>query len=92
MLPTFSLAASGGICAAAREKAITLPRETAICAAKFITVAEAARYCSLSESSLRRLIAAGRLSAYRPGVRRTLLSVEQLDAYMQASAAAPQSV
>lgn len=47
---------------------------------RFLTVSGAAAYCSLSESSIRREIAAGRLAAYRPRKGRILLDRRQLDA------------
>jgi len=49
---------------------------------RYLTLAEAAVYCSLSEKTLRRLIGRGELACYRP-CRSVLLSVEDLDAFME---------
>ena len=57
-----------------RMKAHTTP--------KYVTLAEAAVYCSLSEKTLRRLIARGELPYYRP-CRSVRLSLVDLDQYLE---------
>jgi excisionase family DNA binding protein len=52
---------------------------------RFFTVSGAATYSSLSETSLRREIRAGRLTAYRPRKGRILLDRRQLDALITAA-------
>ncbi len=51
---------------------------------KYLTLSEAARYCSLSEKTLRRKMDAGNLAYYRP-CRSVLISVADLDAMMETS-------
>jgi len=50
---------------------------------KFLTVADAARRVALSEKSVRRLIEAGRLKAYRPVPGRILLDAAELDSLVR---------
>ena len=49
---------------------------------KYVTLAEAAIYCSLSEKTLRRFIARGELPCYRP-CRSVLLSLVDLDQFLE---------
>ena len=58
---------------------------------RFLTVLGAAAYCSLSESSVRREIAVGRLRAYRPRRGRILIDRRELDALILASDARPRT-
>lgn len=58
---------------------------------RFLTVAGAAAYCSLSQASLRREIAAGRLTAYRPRRGRILLDRRQLEALVTGSDQRPRT-
>jgi excisionase family DNA binding protein len=51
---------------------------------KYLTLSEAAIYCSLSERTLRRAIARGEISHYKP-CGRVLVGIEDLDAYMDNS-------
>jgi excisionase family DNA binding protein len=53
---------------------------------KFITLAEAAKYCSVHERSIRRLVAAKQLTAYRvlPGAIR--IDFDELCAYVDGTA------
>lgn len=48
---------------------------------KYVTLAEAAAYCSLSEKTLRRLISRGELPHYRP-CRSVLISLIDLDQFL----------
>ena len=47
-------------------------------------MAEAAHYCSLSDKTLRRVIARGELRHYRPG-RQILIDVQDLDSFIERS-------
>jgi len=47
---------------------------------KYLTVSEAASYCSLSEKTIRRLIGRGVLPYYR-ATRRIQIAISDLDAY-----------
>ena len=51
---------------------------------KYLTISEAAIYCSLSERTLRRAIARGEISHYKP-CGRVLVGVADLDAFMASS-------
>jgi len=48
---------------------------------RYLTLAEAAVYCSLSEKTLRRAISRGDIAHYRP-CRSVLVSVADLEAYL----------
>jgi excisionase family DNA binding protein len=54
--------------------------------ARFLTLQQAAAFSGLSEMSLRRLVAAGRLTVYRPLRRKALLDRRQLEALIRGSA------
>lgn len=58
---------------------------------RFLTVSGAAAYCSLSETSIRREIAAGRLTAYRPRKGRILLDKRELDALVMGADQRPRT-
>ena len=49
---------------------------------KYVTLAEASVYCSLSEKTLRRLISRGELPHYRP-CRSVRLSLADLDQFLE---------
>jgi excisionase family DNA binding protein len=51
---------------------------------KYLTLSEAAIYCSLSECILRRASVRGEISHYKP-CGRVLVGVADLDAYMESS-------
>ena len=53
---------------------------------RWLTVANAAEYADLSEESIRRLIAAGKLTAHRPVKGRVLLDRHELDDVIRATA------
>jgi excisionase family DNA binding protein len=55
-------------------------------APRFISLADAEPYCGLSTETLRRLIRAGRLRAYKPVAGRVLLDRLQLEEVILASA------
>ena len=48
---------------------------------KYLTIAEAAIYCSLSEKTIRRLIGRGELPHYRP-CRSVLIALADLESYL----------
>ncbi len=56
---------------------------------KYATLAEAAVHVGLSVTSLRRMLAAGRLTAYRPVPGRVLVSIEELHAEIESSVSVP---
>lgn len=58
---------------------------------RFFTVSGGAAYSSLSESSIRREIAAGRLTAYRPRPGRILIDRRELDALILSANFRPRS-
>ena len=60
-------------------------------AKRWLTVANAASYCDLSEESIRKMLDAGDLTAHRPGaVRgRILIDRKQLDAVISSSTSRP---
>ena len=53
---------------------------TAACERRFLTVANAAAYASLSPESVRRLLATGKLTALRPVRGRVVIDKRELDA------------
>jgi excisionase family DNA binding protein len=66
---------------------IILARLDAIAAPKrFCSIASAAKYCDLSEDSLRRLIERGDLTAHRPVRGKILIDREELDRLILGSA------
>lgn len=54
----------------------------AVTSCRYLTVEAAAHYTSLSTVSIRRLLSAGKLTAYRPVKGRILVDRNQLDAYV----------
>ncbi len=52
---------------------------------RWLTIESAARYSDLSPESLRRLIAAGKLTAHRPRKGRILIDRRQLDQYIEST-------
>ena len=55
-------------------------------AQRYLSYADAARYSGMSEQTLRRLVEAGRLRAYRPtGQRKVVFDRVELDALIQGS-------
>ncbi len=48
---------------------------------KYLTIAEAAIYCSLSEKTIRRLIGRGELPHYRP-CRSVLIALSDLETFL----------
>jgi len=58
---------------------------------RFLGVADAGRYAGLSPESVRRLIASGKLTAYRPVKGRVVVDVRQLDALVLGSTAMPRT-
>ncbi len=69
----------------------TDPRAKLSIEPRFLTVSGGAAYCSLSETSIRREIAAGRLKAYRPRKGRILLDRRELDALVMGADQRPRS-
>ena len=55
----------------------------------YVTVAEAAYYTGLSDSTIRSLIATLELTAYRPVPGRVLLSLNEVDRFVKRSANRP---
>src|SRR5262245_29210652 len=53
---------------------------------RWLTVARAALYADLSEESIRRLIASGKLTAHRPVKGRVLIDRNELDDLIRATA------
>ena len=51
----------------------------------YLSVKSAAIYCDLSQKTLRRFIAGGRLTAYRPAKGKILLKRRELDAFIDQS-------
>ncbi len=58
---------------------------------RFLGIVDAARYAGLSPESVRRLIAGGRLTAYRPVKGRVVVDVRQLDALVLGSTTMPRT-
>lgn len=58
---------------------------------RFLSVSSAARYCDLSEDSIRRIIERGDLTALRPVRGRVLIDRVELDAYMLSSTRQPRN-
>jgi excisionase family DNA binding protein len=57
---------------------------------RYLSYPAAARYSGMSEQTLRRLVEAGRLKAYRPtGSRKVIFDVRELDELIQSSADTP---
>ena len=56
---------------------------------RFLTVKHSAEYSDLSEESLRRLLAAKKLTALRPVRGRVLIDREELDAYIRSCKGTP---
>ncbi len=61
------------------------PQDVAPVQQRWLTVAGAATYSSLSQKTIRRLVEAGKLHAYRPVAGRLLVDRGQLDAAIMAS-------
>ena len=55
---------------------------------RWLNYADAAKYCGLSPSTLRRLVEARKLQVYRPSERKVLLDRVELDSLILASATA----
>jgi excisionase family DNA binding protein len=73
-----------------RKLATLLERTATFGDRRFLKVSEAANYSGLSEESLRRLLAAGKLTSHRPVAGRVLVDRRQLDALILASHQLPQ--
>ena len=58
---------------------------------RYQTIAHSAAYADLSEESIRRLIAAGKLTALRPVRGRILIDRHELDAVIRASTKSPRT-
>lgn len=58
---------------------------------RYLTIKSAARYADLSEESVRRMISAGKLTAYRPVRGRVLIDRHELDSAIRSSTKAPRS-
>ncbi len=58
---------------------------------RYLTIKSAARYADLSEESVRRMISAGKLTAYRPVRGRVLIDRQEFDAAIRASVTKPRS-
>jgi excisionase family DNA binding protein len=58
---------------------------------RFLTVADAAVYTGLSQESIRRLLARGRLHALRPVRGRVLIDRHELEALVLTSTATPRT-
>jgi excisionase family DNA binding protein len=56
---------------------------------RFMNLPEAAAHVGLSARSLRRMLAAGRLTAHRPVRGRVLVAIDELHAEIAASVAVP---
>jgi hypothetical protein len=54
---------------------------------RYGSIVAASRYSGLSATTLRRLVAAGRLTCYRPTESRVLIDLLELDALVRSSAA-----
>jgi hypothetical protein len=68
--------------AAASQKALAAQ----LGAEGFVSWEGAARFTSLSVATLKRLVRKGKLRAFRPSAKRTLLSVRELRQYIEANA------
>lgn len=55
----------------------------------YVGVREAAAMLSVNPATLYRLIETGELNAYRIGIRRMVIKVEELDAFLQARRTRP---
>ncbi len=66
------------------ESADALPK-------RYLTVANAAAYCDLSEESIRRLISSRKLTAHRPVRGRVLVDRQELDAVIRNSTTMPRN-
>jgi excisionase family DNA binding protein len=58
---------------------------------RYFTIANAAAYCDLSEASIRRLVAARKLTALRPVRGRILLDRQELNAFINVSTSSPRT-
>jgi len=56
---------------------------------RWLTVQGAAKYASLSDESIRRLLSSGRLTAHRPVPGRVIVNRSELDAVIRSSAGSP---
>jgi excisionase family DNA binding protein len=54
----------------------------ATAAVRFLTLENAARRAGVSVTTIRRLVAAGKLTPLRPSGRRVVIDAEQLDRYV----------
>jgi hypothetical protein len=59
--------------------------------ARFLGIVGASRRANLSPESIRRLIAGGRLTAYRPVKGRVVIDVRELDAFVLGSTVTPRT-
>jgi excisionase family DNA binding protein len=57
--------------------------------ARYLTIAAAAAYTSLSEDSIRRMLEVGKVTALRPVKGRILIDRQELDAAIRSSTATP---
>ena len=64
---------------------MTRPRQLAHADPAYVRVHVAAHILGLAEQTVRDHIAAGRLKAYKPGPRSTLIAIADLDAFMAAA-------
>jgi excisionase family DNA binding protein len=60
--------------------------DTLVNTSRFFGISDAARYTGLSTQTIRRWINDGKLTAHRPGARKTLISRQELDALVLGSA------
>jgi hypothetical protein len=61
------------------------------CGARWLPIDAASTYSGLSQQSIRRLLAAGKLTPHRPVPGRVLIDKRQLDALIQAAVGRPRS-
>jgi excisionase family DNA binding protein len=64
-------------------------RIAALMTKRYLSVQEAAAYCSLSADSIRGLLAGGKLTALRPVGGRVVIDKRELDSLLQASTKCP---
>jgi excisionase family DNA binding protein len=69
----------------------TLLERSSVAERRFLTVANAAQYADLSEESIRRLLASGKLTGLRPLKGRVLIDRRQLDALVLSSTTKPRT-
>lgn len=60
----------------------SIERNTLLAAKRVLTIAEASQLSGLSEYTLRRLVSAHKLGAYRPGKKNLYFAREDVEAYL----------